>query len=92
MIHALGKSFGIADFHGCERKSYSGALLAQSDTFVRAFYGNSRQPNLPKGDQDVIYMMMCSPLSALEGMKVFIRDDIAKLCPPGLVLAADEAL
>jgi len=36
--------------------------------------------------------MNCSLLAAPEDLKVLIRDRIAKLCPPGLVQAAYEAL
>jgi hypothetical protein len=53
---------------------------------------NGRHPILREGDHDVIYMMTRSPLFALEDFKVHIWEGIAKLCPPGLVQAAYDAL
>jgi hypothetical protein len=66
-------------------KLYSGTLFIQSDTYVRAIHCNGRHHSLPEGDQDVVYMVTCFPFSAHEDLKVLIREDIYKLCPPGLV-------
>jgi hypothetical protein len=52
------------------------------DTHVCALHCNGVHPNPPEGAQDTIYMMMCSPLSAPEDLKVLIKEGIAKLCNP----------
>jgi len=83
---------GIAHLRCCEEKSYSGPLTVHPDTFVRAVHCNGCHPSLPEGDQDVIYLMTCAPLSAPEEFKVLIREGISKLCPPDLVSPSYEAL
>ena len=82
----------IAQLRYCEGQSYSGPLIVHPDTIVRAVHCNGRHPSLPEGDQDVIYLMPCTPLSATEELKVLIREGIPKLCPPDLVLPSYEAL
>jgi hypothetical protein len=84
-IHAGERSVGISHLHVCEGKSYSAPLILQPDASVRTVHCNARHPSLPKGDQDVIYLMSCSPLSAPEDLKVLIREGISKLCPPELI-------
>jgi hypothetical protein len=64
----------------------------QPDISIRAIHCNGRHPSLPEGDQDIIYMMTCSPLSTHEDLKVLKREGIAKLCLPGMVQASYEAL
>jgi len=76
---------GISHLRCCEGKSYSGPLIVQPDTPVRAIHYNGRHPRLSEGDQDVIYLMTCIPLSAPEDLKVLIHEGISKLCPPDLV-------
>jgi len=61
------------------------------DTPVRAVHCNGRHLGLPEGDQDVIYLMTCTPLSATEDLKVLIREGISKLGPPDLVQPSYEA-
>jgi hypothetical protein len=91
-VHAGERSFGIATLHCCEKKSYSGSLHIQSDTYVRDAHYNGRQSSLPEGDEEVVYMMTCSPLTASKDLEVLIREGIIKLCPQGLVTIAYEAL
>jgi hypothetical protein len=86
------RALGITQFHCCEGKSYLGPILVQPDTHVRALHCNGLHPNPPEGDQDTIYMMTCSPISAPEDLKVLIKEDIAKLCGPDKVHTAYEAL
>jgi len=86
------KFLGIAHLRWCEGKSYSGPLIVHPDTLVRAVHCNGRHPSLPEGDQDVIYLMTYTPLSAPEDMKFLIRDVISKLRPPDLVLPSYAAL
>ncbi len=76
-----GKALGIEHLRRCERKSYSGPLIVHPDTHIRPVHCNGRHPNLPEGDQDVIYLMTCTLLSALEELKVLIREGISKLYP-----------
>ena len=83
---------GIAHLRCCEGKSYSCPLIVHPDTSVRAVHCNGRQPSLPEGDQYVIYLMTCTPLSAPKDLKVLIREGISKLCPPDLVQPSYEAL
>ena len=83
---------GIAHLRCCEGKCYSRPLIVHSDTPVRAVHCNGRHPGLPEGDQNVIYLMTCTPLSSPEDLKVLIREGISKLCHPYLVLPSYEAL
>ena len=83
---------GIAHRRCCEGKSYSGPLIVHPDTRVRAVNCNGRHPSLLEGDQDVIYLMTCTHLSAPKDLKVLICEGISKLCPPDLVLPSYEAL
>jgi hypothetical protein len=83
---------GIAHLRCCEGKSYSDPLIVHPDTLVSAVHCNGRHPSLTEGDQAVIYLMKCTPLSALEDLKVLMRESIPKLCPPDFVLPSYEAL
>ena len=62
------------------------------DTSVRAVHCNGRHPSLPEVDQEVIYLMTCTPLSAPEDLKVLIREAISKLCLPYLLQPSYEVL
>ena len=86
------RALGITQFHCCEGKSYSGPILVQPDTHVRALHCNGLHPNPPEGDRDIIYMITCSPLSAPEDMKVLLKEGISKLCSLAQVQTAYEAL
>jgi hypothetical protein len=59
---------------------------------VRCVLTVDRHTCLPEGEQDVIYPMTCSPLSAPEDLKVLIREGISKLSPPDLIQSPYEAL
>ena len=82
-IQAGERSLEISRLRCCEGKSYSGLSLVQPDIHIRAIHYNGRHPSFPEGDQDIIYMMTCSPLLAPKGLKVILREGISKLCPPG---------
>jgi hypothetical protein len=62
------------------------------NTPVRALHCNGRHPILPDGEHVFIYVMTCTPLSALEDLKVLIREGICKLCPTELVKPSYESL
>ncbi len=75
------KALRISHLRNCEEKPYSGPLVVQPDTPIRAIHCNGRHPSLPEGDHNVTYLMTCIPLSAPEDLKVLIREGISKLCP-----------
>ncbi len=83
--HTGERALGITKFHCCEGKSFSGPILAQPDTHVRALHCNGLHPSPPEGVQDAIYMMRCSPLSAPMDLKVLLKEGISKLYSPDQV-------
>ena len=89
---AFGKVKNSWELHTSAGAKGSPTLIVHPDTLVRAVHCNGRHPSLPEGDQDVIYLMTYTPLSAPEDMKFLIRDVISKLRPPDLVLPSYAAL
>ena len=80
-LQAGEKALIIAHLRCCDGKSYSGSLVVHPNIPVRALHCNGRHPSLLEGDQEFIYMMTGTPLTAPEDLKVLIREGIAKLCP-----------
>ncbi len=76
---------GIAHYHFCEGKSYSGLIQLTPDVTVNAIHCNGRHPSIADDGQLVIWMMTCAPLAQPEDLKLLLREGIAKLCPPGIV-------
>ena len=48
-------------------------------------------PSLDDGQQNVIWMMTCAPLTFPEDFKLLLKEGLAKLCPPGIVPREYEA-
>ncbi len=49
-------------------------------------------PSLDSGQQIVIWMMICAPLTFPEDLKLLLKEGLAKLCPPGIVPREYEAM
>ena len=49
-------------------------------------------PGLDYGEQTVIRMMTCAPLTFHEDLKLLLKEGPAKLCPIGIVPREYEAL
>ena len=95
LIHALmqgEKSWGLHTFAAARGSPTRVPSSCTRTPPARAVRCNGRNPSLPEGDQDIIYLMTCTPLSAPEDLKVLIREGVSKLCPPDLVQPSFEAL
>jgi len=46
---------------------------------------NGLHPSLEHGDQTVIWMMTCAPLTFPEDLKLLLKEGMEKLCPIGIV-------
>jgi hypothetical protein len=49
-------------------------------------------PSLDLGEQTIIWMITCAPLTVIEDLKVLLKEGLLKLCPPGIVPREYEAL
>lgn len=91
-IQAGERALGVSPHRCSEGKSYSGPLTVHPNIPVRALHCNGLHPSPPDGEQEYIYMMTCSPLSAPEDLKVLIKEGISLLSSSELVQPSYEAL
>ena len=59
---------------------------------VQVVHCNGLHPSLEPGEQTTIWLMTCTPLTFPEDLKLFLKEGLAKLCPPGIVPREYEAL
>ena len=76
---------GLTHLNCCGGKSYSGPIPLAPKIEVNAIHCNGRHLTLLACSESTIWMMTCSTLAYLEDLKIFIREGISKLCPPGIV-------
>ena len=66
--------------------------LLTPEIMVQVVHYNGLHPSINPREQTTIWMMICSPIIVLEDLKVFYREGLAKLCPPGNVPREYESL
>ena len=85
-------TMGIAHLCACKGRSYSGPIRLTPNITVRAVHCNGLHPSLDLGQQNMIWMMTCAPLIFPEDLKLLLKEELAKLCPPGIVPREYEAI
>jgi hypothetical protein len=83
---------GIAHLRACQGRSYSGPIKLTPEILLQAVHCNGLHPSLDFGEQTVICMMTCAPLTFPEDLKLLLKEGLAKLCPIGIVPREYEAL
>ena len=59
---------------------------------MQAVHCNGLHPSLEHGEQTVIWLMTCAPLTYPEDLKLLLKEGLTKLCPIGIVPREYEAL
>ena len=91
-VHEGENTLGIAQLRACQGRSYSGPIKLTPKISVQAVHCNGLNSGLDPGDQTIIWMMICAPLIFFEDLKLLLKEDMAKLCPIGIVPRDYEAL
>ena len=85
-------ALGISHLGACHSKSYSGLIRLTHEIMVHAVHCNGLHPSLKPGEQTIIWVMTCAPLTVPEYLKVLIREELSKIGFLGNVPREYEAL
>jgi hypothetical protein len=72
--------------------SYSGPIRLTPVITAHAVHCTGLHPSLDPGEQTIIWMITCAPLTFPEDLKLLLKEGLAKLCPHGIVPREYEAL
>ena len=79
---------GIAHLRACQGRSYHGPIKLTPKIAVLVVYCTGLHPSLDSGEQTVILMTICAPLTVLEDLKFLFKEGLAKLCQPGMAFCS----
>ena len=83
---------GIAHLRACHGRSYFGPVKFTPKITVQAVHCDGMHPSLDSGGLTVNMMMISVSLTFLEDLKLLLKEELAKLCPIGIVPREYEAL
>ena len=90
-VQEAESTLGIAQLRACRGRFYSGPIKLTPEISVQAVHCSGLHPGLDPGDQTIIWMMTCAPLTFPEDLKLILKEGMAKLCPIGIVPREYEA-
>jgi len=85
-------TLGVAHLRVCQGRSYYGPIRLTQEITVHAVHCNGLHPSLDYGQENVIWMMACAPLTFPEDLKLLLEEGLAKLCPPCIMSREYEAI